>query len=165
VEGSNVRPTRCSPNAAPRNTPRATAYRVVGVVAGIDEVVEPPGVDVDEVPDREVGVRESGMDVVVVDVDVDEVDLDDVDVDFLGTVVVARGVGRVGVVGRSGVVGVVMVGGVAGTALRGDTDAGRTRTYATRVRAKTAPNTAVEVRMRRRIRSGAPRWSPALRAG
>ena len=118
--------------------------------------------EVDEVPGRVVGVRERGVDVVVDEVDVDEVDLDDVDVDFLGAVVVVRGFGRVVVVGTSAVGAVV--GEVIGTAVGRGADAGRTRTYTTRVDANMTLNTAVDVRMRRRIRSVGARWSPALRA-
>jgi hypothetical protein len=90
---------------------------VVVVDPRIDEVVEPPGVDVDEVPAREVGVREIVVDepavraVVVVEADGREVVVDDVAVDFLGAVVVA------GVVGRSGLAGAMVVGNGVGTAL------------------------------------------------
>lgn len=133
---------------------------------GIDEV-DPPGVDVDEVPDREVGVRERAVDGVDDVADVDEVDLDEVDVDVLGAVVVVREFGRAVVVGAA-VVGEVVVEVVregVNTALGCGADAGRTRTYTTRVDTNTALNTAVDVRMGRRITSGGSRWSPAQRAG
>jgi hypothetical protein len=145
-----------------RETRPSAAHRVVGVVPAIDEVVDPPGVEVDEVSDRVVGVRESGVD----KLDVDELGRDEVDVVLLGAVVVVRGFGRVVVVGAAvvGEVVVEVVGEGIGTALGWGADAGRTRTYTTRVHTKMALNTAVEVRMGRRIRSGASRWSPALRA-
>jgi hypothetical protein len=94
-------------------------YGVVVVVVDprIDEVVDPPGVDVDEVPAREVGVREVVVDapavreVVVVEADGLEAVVDDAGVDFLVAVVV------VGVVGRAGVAGAIVVGEGVGTAL------------------------------------------------
>jgi hypothetical protein len=126
---------------------------------------------VDEVPDREVGVREGGVDGDedegdVDEVDLDEVDLDEVDVDVLGAVVAVRGLGRTVVVGAAvvGEVVVDVVGVGVGTALGCGTDAGRTRTYTTRVPAKMTLNTAVEVRTGRRITSDGSRWSRAQRA-
>jgi len=121
---------------------------------------------VDEVPDREVGVREGGVDGDEDEGDVDEVDLDEVDVDVLGAVVAVRGLGRTVVVGAAvvGEVVVDVVGVGVGTALGCGTDAGRTRTYTTRVPAKMTLNTAVEVRTGRRITSDGSRWSRAQRA-
>jgi len=71
--------------------------------------------EVDEVPDRVVGVRESGVD----ELDVDELGPDEVDVVLLGAVVVVRGFGRVVVVGAAvvGEVVVDVVGDGFGTAL------------------------------------------------
>jgi hypothetical protein len=121
---------------------------------------------VDEVPDREVGVREGGVDGDEDEGDVDEVDLDEVDVDVLGAVVVVRGFGRTVVVGAAvvGEVVVDVVGVGVSPALGWGADAGRTRTYTTRVPAKMALNTAVDVRMGKRITSGGSRWSRAQRA-
>jgi hypothetical protein len=121
---------------------------------------------VDEVPDREVGVREGGVDGDEDEGDVDEVDLDESDVDVLGAVVAVRGLGRTVVVGAAvvGEVVVDVVGVEVGPALGCGADAGRTRTYATRVPAKMTLNTAVEVRMGRRITSDGSRWSRAQRA-
>jgi hypothetical protein len=90
---------------------------VVVVDPRIDEVVEPPGADVDEVPAREVGVREvvvdepAVRDVVVVEADGREVVVDGVDVDFLGVLVVD------GVVGRAGLAGAMVVGDGVGPPL------------------------------------------------
>jgi hypothetical protein len=85
---------------------------VVVVDPRIDEVVEPPGVDVDEVPAREVVVDERAVpEVVVVEADGREVVVDEVAVDFLGAVGVA------GMVGRSGLAGAMVVGDGVGAAL------------------------------------------------
>jgi hypothetical protein len=97
---------------------------------------------------------------------VDEVDLDDVDVDVLRAVVVVRGFGRAVVVGAAvvGEVVVDVVGVGVSPALGCGADAGRTRTYTTRVPAKMALNAAVDVRMGKRITPGESRWSRAQQA-
>ncbi len=112
-------------------------------------------------------MREGGVDGDEDEGDVDEVDLDEVDVDVLGAVVVVRGFGRTVVVGDGSAVGEVVVDVVGvgvGPVLGCGADAGRTKTYTTRVPAKMALNTAVDVRMGRRITSGGSRWSRAQRA-